>query len=310
MPTLAHSSEWLRFGPAVQEKDYETGYFVTLSITKLYTTYTTVIQLGNSATSTTNQDIATATQTLASNSQIIDSNNCNNSTSITIGIIVGCIALGLLLLFIICCAGRPLKKSRWHGRRGRRGRQGSPGPPGPPGPQGLHGYAGPPGPAGVPGPPGPAGAPAGHGNPGPPGPPGVRGYLGPPSPQAPPRPAGPRGSHGPPGLQGVRGMQGAQGVQGIQAPGVIICFLLFLGPVLLVNVGTVDCQRYQNCENAEHSINCRNIEISTVPLTICMVMDQMVKKINLIKINCQAVDFSTMRSRKISLNDLEHHQRT
>jgi hypothetical protein len=25
-----------------------------------------------------------------------------------------------------------------------------------------------------------------------------------------------------------------------------------LGPVRLVNVGTVDCQRYQHCKNAEH----------------------------------------------------------
>jgi hypothetical protein len=84
-------------------------------------------------------------------------------------------------------------------------------------------------------------------------------------------------------------MQGAQGVQGIQAPGVLICFLLFLGPVLLVN-GT-KIVKMQNTQS------------------ICMVMDQMVEKINLIKINCQAIDFSTMRSRKISLNDLEHHQR-
>jgi hypothetical protein len=53
----------------------------------------------------------------------------------------------------------------------------------------------------------------------------------------------------------------------------------------------------------------RNIEISTVPLTFCMVMDQIDKKVNLIKINCKAIDSATMRSHKIPLNDLQHHQR-
>jgi hypothetical protein len=68
-----------------------------------------------------------------------------------------------------------------------------------------------------------------------------------------------------------------------------------LEPVLLVNVGTVDCQRYQYCKNAEHSINCqnidsRNIDISTVLLTFCIVVDQFFKIVNLIKINYQVID--------------------
>jgi hypothetical protein len=72
-----------------------------------------------------------------------------------------------------------------------------------------------------------------------------------------------------------------------------------LGPVLLVNVGTVDSQRYQHCKNAEHSINCRNIDsrnidISTVPLTFCIVVDQFFKMVDLIKINCQAIDIALL----------------
>jgi hypothetical protein len=53
----------------------------------------------------------------------------------------------------------------------------------------------------------------------------------------------------------------------------------------------------------------RNIEVSTVPLTFCTITNQFDKKINLIKINCQAIDFASMRSPKIPLNDLQHHQR-
>jgi hypothetical protein len=76
----------------------------------------------------------------------------------------------------------------------------------------------------------------------------------------------------------------------------------FEGPciVRLINVGTVYYQRYQCCENTEHEINgrtvdSRNIDISTAPLTFCMVklVDQFSKTVNLIKINCQVVDITT-----------------
>ena len=37
-------------------------------------------------------------------------------------------------------------------------------------------------------------------------------------------------------------------------------------------------------------------------------MNQIDKKVNLIKINCQAIDFVIMHTCKIPLNDLQHHQ--
>jgi len=104
----------------MQAKNCETGYFVTLSITRPHTTYTTVNQLGSptncaTATTTEQQAIITTTQTPASfNSQTAVSSNDGNTSATTIGIIVGCIILGVLLLLALCCT------LRQHGKRSDR----------------------------------------------------------------------------------------------------------------------------------------------------------------------------------------------
>jgi hypothetical protein len=85
---------------------------------------------------------------------------------------------------------------------------------------------------------------------------------------------------------------------------------LFVWSTLVpLTVNGTNIVKTPNTQSIVGTLILRNIEISTVPLTFCMVMDQIDKKVNLIKINCQAIDFATTRSCKISLNDLQHHQR-
>ncbi len=109
--------------PAMQAKNCETGYFVTLSITKPHTIYTTVYQLDFStncatATTTEQQVIVTTTQSSASvNSQTAVSNNGDNISATTIGIIVRCIILGVLLLLALCCILRQQKKCFYRSSR-------------------------------------------------------------------------------------------------------------------------------------------------------------------------------------------------
>ena len=102
---------------AMQAENCEKGYFVTLSITGPDTTYTTIIQLGSptnctTATPTGQQAIVTPTQTPASDTnQTPVSNNNSDTSATTIGIVVGCITLGVLLLLAICCISRQHDKN-------------------------------------------------------------------------------------------------------------------------------------------------------------------------------------------------------
>jgi len=141
----------------MQAENCEEGYFVTLSITRANTTYTIVIQLGSStncatATPTGQRAIVTPTWTPASvTNQTPVSNNHGNTSATTIGIILGCIILGIILLLAICCIPRQHEKHPPRpiaGPPGPEGRQGAPGIHGQPGPQGAQGF---PRPSGMPG---------------------------------------------------------------------------------------------------------------------------------------------------------------
>lgn len=240
--SLPHISNIPLLGLAMQARNCEKDYFVTLSITRPDTTYTTIIQLGPStncaaAIPTRQPFIVTPTPTPASvTNQTPVSNSHDNTSAITIGLIVGFILFGLLLLLAICCIPKQHEKRPPRpiaGPPGPEGPQGAPGIQGQPGQQGapgLHGQPGPPGAQGYPGAPGAAGPAGPAGMPGAPGDPGRRGRgrrgrrgrqgtQGPPGPQGPggiPGAGAYQGLQGPPGPQGVQGVQGFQGVQGIQ----------------------------------------------------------------------------------------------
>jgi hypothetical protein len=66
--------------------------------------------------------------------------------------------------------------------------------------------------------------------------------------------------------------------------------LLFWSTLVPLTVNSTNIVKTQNTQSIVGTLIPRNIEISTVPLIICMVMDQMVKKVSLIKINCQLLD--------------------
>ena len=116
------------------------NYYVTLSITKSYTTYTTIIQLESGVTPTTTLRAVPSTLQYLTSSTVgpIISSSGSNISGTTIGIIVLCILvpLFLLLAFCACCrkGGCELRASE--------GLRGPPGEPGPMGERGLRGFQG------------------------------------------------------------------------------------------------------------------------------------------------------------------------
>jgi hypothetical protein len=120
-----------------REKAATENYFITLSITEIYTTYTTTIQLGNGGITLTGQTATPTPESTASSLEPVvygSSESDSGGLIALIIVVVGCSVVFLLLLirFPAC----------WRGNRGRRGLQGEPGAPGRDGQDGVAGAAG------------------------------------------------------------------------------------------------------------------------------------------------------------------------
>jgi Collagen triple helix repeat (20 copies) len=119
---------------ALREKASPSDYFITLSITEIYTTYTTIIQLGNGQMTLTGQAISPTPQSTTSSSEPIIYNSSDGISGGGIAAIVGCI-LGVLFLLVLFCTPR-------RGKRGPPGKQGDRGEPGADGARGARGADG------------------------------------------------------------------------------------------------------------------------------------------------------------------------
>ncbi len=118
---------------ALREKAPASDYFVTLSITQIYTTYTTIIQLGNGQMTLTGQAASPTPQSTSSIKPIIYSSS-NGISGGDVAAIVGCIIGFLLVLLLFCTCRRR--------QRGLQGLTGEPGEPGVPGRDGRDGAPG------------------------------------------------------------------------------------------------------------------------------------------------------------------------
>ena len=141
-----------------KEKALTSDYFITLSITRTYTTYTTIIQLGNGQMTPTTQVTPPTPQPTASSSAPIVYNNSNGISGGGIAAIVGCILGALVVLAVFCTC--------WRGKRGSPGKHGDRGEPGADGRDGAPGARGQDGRDGAPGVPGVAGQDGRDGAPG------------------------------------------------------------------------------------------------------------------------------------------------
>ena len=119
---------------ALREKAPALDYFITLSITKTYTTYTTIIQLGNGQMTLTGQAASPTPQSTTSSSEPIIYNSSDGISGGGIAAIIGCI-LGVLFVLVVFCTAR-------RGKRGPPGKQGDRGEPGADGVRGARGQDG------------------------------------------------------------------------------------------------------------------------------------------------------------------------
>ncbi|KAH8745705.1 hypothetical protein F5882DRAFT_494379 [Hyaloscypha sp. PMI_1271] len=174
---------------ALREKAPASDYFITLSITKTYTTYTTIIQLGNGQMTLTGQAASPTPQSTTSSSEPIIYNSSDGISGGGIAAIIGCI-LGVLFVLVVFCTAR-------RGKRGPPGKQGDRGEPGADGADGADRARGADGRDGAPGARGQDGARGADGADG------ARGRD---------------GQDGAPGARGQDGRDGAPGAAGAAGP--------------------------------------------------------------------------------------------